>query len=88
LTAGVYTYHQEHKATMSDTLGLFIYDGVLSFDPDSTEDENLKSWLVNVSPEDLMSGLVRIEIPMRISDWGDDGPTLHVGDQLEGGDDE
>jgi hypothetical protein len=72
---------------MSDTLGLFIDDGVLSFDPDSTEDENLRSWLENVMTEDLMSGRVRIEVPMRISGWGDDGPTLHVGDQLEGGDD-
>jgi hypothetical protein len=68
------------------TLGLFIDNGYLTFDPDSTDDVNLGSWLENVAPEDLMSGLVRIEIPMRISGWGDDGPTLHVGDQL-GGDD-
>jgi hypothetical protein len=80
---------QSKEAAMSDTLGLFIHDGVLSFDPDSIATErNLKSWLENMIPEDLMSGRIRIDIPMRISSWGDDGPTLHVGDQIEGGGDE
>ena len=67
-------------------LGLIIYDGYLSFDPESTDDANLRSWLENVGPEDLMHGRVVVEIPVRLGGWNEDGPILYVGDQLEGGD--
>ena len=84
------TYEPGRKpqAPNHTTLGLFINNGYLSFDPDCTDDPNLRSWLENTTPEDVMLGWVRIEIPMKVSGWGDGGPILHVGDQLEGGDGE
>ena len=73
---------------MNDTtLRLFIDNGYLSFDP-STDDDNLKSWLENMHPQDLMHGRVVVEIPVRIGGWNEDGPILYVGDELEGEDDE
>ena len=81
------SYEPGREPQAPDTLGLFIHDGYLSFDPDCTDDPNLRSWLENTTPEDLIAGRVVVEIPMRIGDWRDDGPTLHVGDELGGGDD-
>ena len=82
------SYEPGREPQAPDTLGLIIHDGHLSFDPDCTDDPNLRSWLDNVAPQDVMLGWVRIEIPMKVYGWGDGGPILHVGDELEGGDDE
>ena len=60
------------------TIGLRLWDGYLSFDGERIDqhDENLASWLENVSPEDLLRGDYRFEVEVEVA-WDVDGPTLH-----------
>lgn len=82
------SYEPGREPQAPDTLRLVIDNGYLSFDPESTDDANLGSWLENRDPEDLIHGRVVAEIPVRVGGWNEDGPILYIGDELEGGDDE
>ena len=60
-------------------IGLKMWDGYLSFDPDATPelDPDLNSWIENMSPEDLLRGLLRFKVTVRITEWDVEGcPTL------------
>lgn len=62
-------------------IGLKMWDGYLSFDPDATPelDPDLNSWIENMSPEDLISGLMRFKVTVRITEWDVEGcPTLEL----------
>ena len=64
--------------TMSTTIRLVIIDGYLSFDPDGCEDVDLRSWLENTGPEDLMDGVWTFDVEVDVAGWGDDGPILYA----------
>ena len=61
-------------------IGMKLWDGYLSFDPDAHPEhsEDLRSWLENMSPEDLFDGLFHFGVPVVIDDWGEEGPVLKV----------
>ena len=63
---------------MTDKIAMFILDGVLRFDYNACEDENLRSWLENLLPEELMTGMMKLEVPVRIDHWDDDGPRIVI----------
>ncbi len=67
------------------TVPLLIDDGVLMFDKtrERLVDPILWSWLEELLPEELLVGVVRLEVPVEV-DWLPDGsPRLQVIDQKE-----
>ena len=59
-------------------VGFILDNGYLSFDPDSVEDHDLRSWLENMAPEDLLLGRATFKLTVSIDKWGEDGPTLRT----------
>ena len=62
-------------------LRLHIYNGYLSIDPASVEDERLREWVENMGPEDLMCGEWAFEIDVAVEEEADDGPIFVEADK-------